>query len=126
MSLARTRARPRRENSWRADAEKRCPPFLQWIRGRRCTLADKRGHICRGTVRACHVDHAGGKGVATKVADMHAIPMCDGAHEEQHRIGWRTFEANWSIDAVDMAAGLWRYWFDGTVMGANWKKAHEQ
>ncbi|UAK23640.1 hypothetical protein [Sphingomonas nostoxanthinifaciens] len=124
--LARKSTRPRRQNSHRADDIKRCPPFLQWVRGRSCLLLDKRGHECRGRVRACHVDYAGDKGVGTKVSDRHAVPMCDGAHAEQTgQLGWGPFEAKWGINALESAADLWRYWLDGTVMGAKWKRARE-
>lgn len=123
--LARSSARPRRQNSRRADAVKRCAPFLQWIRGRACALADNRDHECRGSVRACHVDHGGDKGMGTKASDKFAIPMCDGAHEEQHRIGWAPFEARWKFHALDLAYTLWRHWLDTTPMGAKWK-AREQ
>lgn len=65
---------------------------------------------CSGKVRACHVDHAGGKGLGTKVADKHSLPMCDGHHAEQHRIGWRPFERKYKLDAVVMASLFWRHW----------------
>lgn len=106
--FARIDTRPRHRNSHRADEWKRCEPFLKWLRGRSCMLADRGG--CSGKVRACHVDHAGGKGMGTKVADMHAIPMCDGHHTSQHAWGWMTFEANFKIDGVLAAAAYWQAW----------------
>lgn len=105
--LARVNTAPRHRNAGRP-AEKTAPSYLQWLRGRACHLADRGG--CAGKVRACHVDHAGGKGIGTKVADRHAIPMCDGHHGEQHRIGWTSFEARYRLDAVSVAAAFWRLW----------------
>jgi hypothetical protein len=106
--LARSAFRPRRQNSHRADATKRAPGYLQWLRGRPCRLADRGG--CAGKVRACHVDYAGDKGMATKVSDRHAIPMCDEHHRCQHTWGWQTFEANFKINALADAAAYWTAW----------------
>ncbi len=102
--------RPRQRNSHRADAIKRCPSFLKWLRTRDCALVGTSGHECRGKVRACHVDYAGDKGVATKVSDRFAVPMCDGAHEEQHRIGWSLFERKHLFDALSLSRIFWQAW----------------
>lgn len=115
-------ARPRRQNSHRADADKRCEPYLKWIRTRRCYLTGRFHHACSGKVRACHVGHAGDKGIGTKVSDKHVIPMCDGAHEEQHRIGWSSFEALHRFNAVQVAGALWSSWIKDTTMGRIWQQ----
>lgn len=100
--------RPRRKNAPRP-LEKSAPAFLQWLRGRPC-------HTCTrptNRVEAAHVDHAGGKGVGTKVADRYAIPLCggpDGCHATQHRLGWRTFERINDFDAVQSTELYWRAW----------------
>lgn len=105
--LARIDTRPRHRNA-RRPAEKDAPAFLKWLRGRPCHL---QGYsACFGKVRACHVDPAGGKGIGAKVADRHAIPMCDGHHDEQHQRGWATFQALYAFDAVAVAAEFWRLW----------------
>lgn len=118
--------RPRNENSHRADEAKRCEPFLKWERGRPCflTLIDPR-HICRGKVRACHYDPWGDKGMGTKVSDNACLPMCDGAHGEQHRIGWPRFEARYCFDGRDIVTRYWLMWRDATQMGADWKAKQE-
>lgn len=60
---------------------------------------------------AAHVDHAGGKGVSTKVADKHCIPLCDYHHCIQHAAGWRTFETYLpGKDAVKLAESYWQAW----------------
>lgn len=107
MLSARIDARPRRRNAGRP-AEKDAPGYLKWVRGRDCHLAAKGG--CSGKVRACHVDHGGDKGMGTKVSDMYAMPMCDGHHAEQHRIGWRTFESLYRFDAIIVAQAFWVAW----------------
>jgi hypothetical protein len=107
--LARVDTRPRHRNAGRP-AEKSAPGFLKWLRGRPCHLTGRAGHQCSGKVRACHVDYAGDKGVGTKVSDRFAIPMCDGAHGEQHQIGWRQFEAAHAIDALAASREFWRLW----------------
>lgn len=114
--------RPRNENSHRSDEWKRCPAYLQWLRGRPCLIAmHDSAHVCEGKVRACHYDPWGDKGMASKVSDNASMPMCDGAHGEQHRIGWPRFEARHSFDGRDIATRYWLMWRDGTPMGASWK-----
>jgi hypothetical protein len=110
--LSRSATRPRRHNAPRP-AEKSCPRFLQWIRGRGC-LACNAG--CTDRVEAAHVDYAGGKGVGSKVADRYAVPLCGGPaghHAEQHRRGWKTFERQYFGEegyALKAAEAYWRAW----------------
>ena len=61
---------------------------------------------------AAHVDHAGGKGVGTKVADRFCIPLSDCCHRLQHWIGWPAFERDYIVgkDAVKMAEAYWQAW----------------
>jgi hypothetical protein len=60
---------------------------------------------------AAHVDHAGGKGTSTKVADRHCIPLCNDCHAEQHRLGWLTFEKLLPMaDAPALAGVFWMEW----------------
>lgn len=107
--MMRVDTRPRKRNAPRP-AEKVAHGYLKWLRGRVCRV-----HGCCYDARteAAHVDHAGGKGVSTKVADRFAIPLCGGPaghHAEQHRIGWRSFEKKYGFDAVEDAARYWRAW----------------
>lgn len=123
--LSRSALRPRKQNSRKADAWKRCPQFLQWLRGRPCMFADRRG--CDGKIVAAHVDYAGGKGIATKVADQFAVPMCggpDGHHAAQHRWGWATFEANFKMQpggTLEASKAYWSAW-PGRIA---WEARHE-
>lgn len=114
--------KPRIENSHRADEWKRVPGFLQWERGRECFIAlQDPTHVCVGKVRACHFDPWGDKGMGTKVSDNACLPMCDGAHDEQHRIGWPRFEAKHNFDGRNVVTHYWLQWLNGTAMGAAWK-----
>jgi len=101
--------KPRKRNAPRP-AEKSALGFLQWLRGRNCYIGVGQNHTCRGKVRACHVDHAGDKGMGTKVSDRFSLPMCDGHHEEQHRIGWQSFEKKHNFTAVAATYPYWRAW----------------
>lgn len=60
-----------------------------------------------------HLDFAGGKGVATKVADHYAIPGCSKHHKRQTDRGWVTFlrEVRLTKDELlNAAAHYWRAW----------------
>jgi hypothetical protein len=104
----RVDVRPRKRNAPRP-AEKVAHGYLQWLRGRPCAMAYT--NLCQGPMVAAHVDHAGGKGMGTKVADRHAIPLCDWHHHDQHVRGWRTFEVKLpGNDAVKLAEAYWRSW----------------
>lgn len=104
--MLRISTKPRHKNATRP-AVKSAPAFLQWLRGRDCVMAFN----CEGGIEAAHVDYAGDKGMATKVADCHAIPMCSKHHAEQHRVGWRSFEAqHGNFDALSVAEQYWSAW----------------
>lgn len=107
--MMRVNTAPRRKNAPRP-AWKVADSFRQWLRGRPCA-ADGYG-LCEGRIVAAHVDHAGGKGMGTKVADRHCLPLCDGHHTRQHNRGWPTFEKECLAgrSAVAMAAAYWNAW----------------
>lgn len=106
--LARSAFAPRHKNAPRPPW-KVAEAFKQWLRGRPCACA---GRLCDGNSRtvAAHVDHAGGKGMGTKVADRHCIPLSDQCHRLQHSVGWRTYEQFLCSDAVKLAEQYWRKW----------------
>lgn len=107
--MLRVDTRPRRKNSPRP-AHKSARSYLQWLRGRRCA-ADGYG-LCEGIMTAAHVDHAGDKGMSTKVSDRFSIPLCLGHAMRQHNRGWQTFEAEClgGKSAVDIANAYWEAW----------------
>jgi hypothetical protein len=90
--LSRSAFKPRlsRTRTQKRPAEKQCEGFLQWLRGRNCAAEHVGG--CSGKMTAAHVDYAGDKGVATKVADRFAIPLCAHHAQLQHNIGWDSFD----------------------------------
>ena len=63
-------------------------------------------------MEAAHVDHAGDKGMGTKVADKYSLPLCAAHHARQHKRGWKTFEAEClgGKSAVAMADAYWTAW----------------
>lgn len=99
--------RPRKRNAPRP-AEKSAPGYLQWLRGRPCMVG---GRECgSGRMEAAHVDYAGDKGMGTKVSDRYAVPMCPQHHQEQHALGWETFEAKYKITALSASVAYWKLW----------------
>lgn len=105
----RVNVKPRKRNAPRP-AWKVAEAFKQWLRGRDCACGGANPH-CGGSMIAAHVDHAGGKGVGTKVADRHCIPLSDLCHKLQHQKGWRWFERNILREsAVTMAGDYWHLW----------------
>lgn len=99
--------------------------YLKWLRGRPCYLDGHRAGGCglaepprRSPIESAHVDCAGGKGMATRVADSAAIPLCQRHHDEQHgkigpfkqRGGWPTFQLKYGFNAVDVADAYWKAW----------------
>lgn len=95
---------PRRKNA-PPPAGKRCPRFLQWLRGRPCLI----GGTCAGKIEACHVGTTG-KGMSTKCADAESVPMCAHHHAAQHNAGIRTFEARHGVNLMAAASEYWRLW----------------
>jgi hypothetical protein len=84
--------------------------FRRWLRKLPCACCN---HIRtdENPIVAAHVDHAGGKGVSTKVADRHSLPLCDECHKRQHLVGWLTFEKSLPLrDAVALAGVYWTEW----------------
>jgi hypothetical protein len=107
----RVDTRPRKRNAPRPK-EKSAPGFLQWLRGRECLAIDDGG--CSGRIEAAHVDYAGDKGMATKVSDRFAVPLCTKHHSRQHSQGWKLFEHT-CLDGYDgcalkAAEQFWRAW----------------
>jgi hypothetical protein len=103
---------PRRKNAPRP-AEKSAPGFLQWIRGRHCLAAGSL-FACSERIESAHVDYAGDKGVATKVSDRYAIPLCSKHHHHQHATGWKSFETKCLLmpvgSCLKAAENYWRQW----------------
>jgi len=85
--------------------------FKRHLRHLPCACCGKEPGAPGNPIVAAHVDHAGGKGMATKVADQHCIPLCNDCHTEQHRVGWPEFEKLLPlVDAVALAGIYWTEW----------------
>lgn len=107
-SAFQTRKPPRAGRpAWKCAEE-----YKRWLRRLPCVACDSLGDRSNPIV-AAHVDHAGGKGTGTKVADRHCIPLCDRCHQAQHRDGWPAFEKTLVCgDAVALAEAFWDRWPD--------------
>lgn len=60
-----------------------------------------------------HLDWAGGKGMASKVADKYCVASCGGHHRRQHDKGWLTFMRDLELSKTLLLASaetLWRAW----------------
>ncbi len=101
--------RPRKQNSRKADADRRFPSHLKWLRGRRCVLDGHSLHQCDGRIEAAHFDGAGGKGMGIKVADYHAFPACTVAHAELHNIGQDSWQAKYRINLEKTVRAFAKY-----------------
>lgn len=121
MRLSAAAFKPRHGNSHRADAWKRVPAFLRWLRKLPCFLSiHDKSHICEGKVRACHFDPYGDKGMGTKVSDCASLPMCDAAHAEQTDVlGWPEFQRKYEFDGRDVVTVYWEAWLK-TPAGRKW------
>jgi hypothetical protein len=85
--------------------------FKRHLRHLPCARCKAQPGDLSNPIVVAHVDHAGGKGISTKVADRHAIPLCDDCHTEQHSIGWRSFEKSLPLcDAAALAGVYWSEW----------------
>jgi hypothetical protein len=122
--MLRVNTKPRKRNAPRP-AEKSAPQFKAWLGKRECFLAKHPLGGCgwgdpprKSFVEAAHVDHAGGKGMGTKVADSFCLPLCQRHHDEQsgkigafrQRGGWPKFQAKYGFTAVDAAGDYWHLW----------------
>jgi hypothetical protein len=82
------------------------------LRGRECLFVQI-GVIGEGPVEAMHLDFAGGKGTATKVADRYAVPCAASLHRQQHQMGWATFLREIGVtkdEMIEAANAYWRAW----------------
>ena len=88
--------------------------FKRWLRHLACPRCGQLPGMLSNPIVAAHVDHAGGKGASTKVADRHCIPLCNDCHREQTDVlGWGRFEAQLpGGDAIALAADYWQNWPD--------------
>jgi hypothetical protein len=85
---------------------------MKYVRGCNCAIMGFPGHECSGRMHShhCREDAPEGSrgGTGMKTGDDTVVPLCDVAHEEIHRKGWRSFERRWLIDLSEFARKLWR------------------
>jgi len=108
-----TRLKAKRATSRRA--KNRCPEFLVWIRSQDCCLGGAIGYA-----EAAHV-HARRNG--GDVANV--IPLCSYHHAQQHRMGIRTFAAEYGLDLEIVARHYWETYLLETVKGRAFRQEME-
>lgn len=101
---------------------KRDPKYTAWVRQQRCLLysrfdrlAYSRGvpiwHRCLTGIECAHVQSRGAGGPDRG----NVVPLCLGAHHEQHSIGTKSFEARWGINLKQEAERLLREYEKGIM-----------
>lgn len=113
---ARRRLRPRTRIKTRnakrkgsAFPKRRDYDYMKWVaeespcllKYRWRTDADE-AHLCLGPVQVCHIKTRGAGGDDRR----NVVSMCAGAHDEQHRIGIRSFQKRWDVDLQAEAESL--------------------
>lgn len=93
----------RHRNSGRQNVGTRSASHRKWVRGHECAVL---GCASTSNIECAHVEGSGTKGMGMKAADVYTIPLCRDCHAERHRIGWRTFDARYGLDALALAKEL--------------------
>ncbi len=108
--------------------KRRDPAYCEWVRQQPCLLGGGMGvgfhirvrslamkiHQCDGPVQVCHVKSRGAGGDDRR----NVIAMCAKGHDEQHRIGIRSFEKRWGVDLKAEAEKLDAEYRDVSHLGA--------
>ena len=105
--MLRVDTKPRNRNKPRP-AWKVATSYLQWLRGRKCGVANA---FCGGKIEAAHTPDPDSKGMGTKAADYTAVPLCSEHHRRQHLMGWDSFAKLHGIKNVnEWRSAYWRAW----------------
>ncbi len=107
MITARLKRRKPAKMGLRESSVIRCPSHLQYVRGMCCAIEGRNGHVCFGKIQAAHVRIGTNGGTSMKPGDNWTIPLCAGAHGEQHLIGEETFEKRYGIGMKKLAEEQW-------------------
>lgn len=88
--------------------KRRDPQYVAHLREHfmRCLVREpghRSPHLCWGDVQLCHLTSRGAGGYD----QANIVPMCAGAHDEQHRIGIPAFQKRHGINLRAEAAYLW-------------------
>lgn len=87
----------------RKPAQLRSPAHLQWVRGHVCAVDTDQ---CQGGIEAAHVRLGTDGGMAVKPSDNYVIPLCHYHHDQQHRLGEKSFAMLQFIDPLKIANEL--------------------
>jgi hypothetical protein len=101
----RTRLAPKRATPRRSSRTKD-RGYMAAVHGLPCCAEDL--SPCFGRIEAAHVRIGTDGGMGVKPSDIYTIPLCTGAHAEQHAIGEPAFARKYGIDMRRIADELAR------------------
>lgn len=107
--LKAKRATPRR-------AKNRCPELLDFVRAHFCCVCTRNGREYARVPPPSEAAHVHARRNGGDVANV--VPLCRVHHEEQHRIGVRSFTAKYGLNLEALARDYWARWLEETVISA--------
>lgn len=94
--------------------------FKAFVREHSCSIRGKAKHRCgnrerigKTRIEAAHIPAH--RGIGSKADDTLTIGLCERAHDEQHLIGWLSFQEKYDIDAHAINAELRTIWAKRTA-----------
>jgi len=116
------RSKPRR----RAGA---CREYLKWLRSQRCVVTGlytwQTITLPNGITGITFVDPAHVRTKRLSGDLWNAVPLAHHLHEEQHRIGIKSFQAKYGVDLAELAREHTERWLQ-TELGAAWLAQHPE
>jgi len=82
--------KPKRATRWRSTAH------CNFVRGFECSIAD----CDERPIEVAHVRIGSGAGMGQKPDDWRVVSLCRKHHDEQHRVGERTFWEGFDIEGL--------------------------
>ncbi len=80
--------------------------YTEYIKQQPCCITGRLG-----------VDPHHTKSVGSGGSDLSQIPLIHELHEECHKMGWRSFQAKYEIDFVEIRLKLLEQWIEGVNNG---------
>jgi len=133
--LKRTRIKSRRSKPRRRAGA--CREYLDWLKTQKCVITGKRhGMLYRdGTFTCGRYELANWRTIIVDPAHVrtkrlggdlwNAVPLAHHLHEEQHRIGIKSFQAKYGVDLAELAREHTERWLQ-TESGAAWLAQHPE
>lgn len=80
------------------------PRHRKFVRSHECVCSLTIGAICSGRIEFSHIRTAANSGTGLKPHDASGVPMCADHHLHYHRIGHISFERQYGLSLVKLAA----------------------